>query len=206
MYRCCYVLSDANKRYSRQLEDCDCVEGDRTDLITQIKHNENFCRDQQAIGYEYFVDSLEEYSIIYIQNEIDNNILGACSIDLDTDINMFSICVPDHGIKGIGKLLLDTVKVIGKLIDAECIFLLAKSSVRGFYKKNGFKDYDYEDQPIYGRTYSMIYNLEENLKTPTKGGKRKTTSQKSNRKNKQRKITKKRNMNFLKRRKHNKNE
>lgn len=210
MYRCCYVLSDANKRYSTQLADCDCVEGNRTDLITQIKRNENFCRDQQAISYDYFVDSLKQYSIIYIQNNSDNNILGACSINLDAFIIIYSICVPDHGIKGIGKLLLDNVKDIGNLIDAECIFLSAKSSVSGFYVKNGFIIDDYgddDDEPSYGMTdndepsYSMRYNFEKTLKTPTKGGKRKTTSQKSKRKNKQRKITKKRNKNFSKKRK-----
>jgi hypothetical protein len=178
MYRCCYVLSDANKRYSTQLEDCECVEGDRTDLITQIKRNENFCRDQQAVDYDYFVDSLEEYSVIYIQNNSDNNILGACSVDLNASINIYSICVPDHGIKGIGKLLLDNVKDIGGLIEAECIFLSTKSSVVGFYKKNGFIIDGYDEDPIYGTTYNMIYNVEKTLKTPTSSQKRKSSSQK----------------------------
>jgi len=69
MYRCCYVLSDLETWYSKQFEDCGCVEGDRTDLITQIRSNPLFCRDQEAISYNYFVGTMEEYSIIYIYKE-----------------------------------------------------------------------------------------------------------------------------------------
>jgi hypothetical protein len=216
---CCYVLSDKETRYSRQFEQCGCVEGNRDDLINQIKNNPQFCRDQTAINYEYFVDTLEKNSIIYINNS-DNKILGACSINLGRYITIDGICVPfDDSIKGIGTILLNKVKCIGKLIKASAINLSANTSVRGFYEKNGFvikdtsfntnkrfsifkslskfaetdDDDDDDDDNDESTRIKMTYKFE---KTPAKGGKRKTTSQKSKRKNKQCKITKKRNKNF----------
>ena len=222
----CYVLSDKETQYSRQFKQCDCVEGNREDLIIQIKNNRQFCRDQTAICYDYFVDTLEKNSIIYKKNS-DNKILGACSIHLGRYIKIYGICVPfDDSIKGIGTILLNKVKCIGKLIKASAINLSANPSVRGFYEKNGFvikdtsfntnkrfsifkslskfsifkslskfaetddDDDDDDDEPT---RIKMTYKFE---KTPAKGGKRKTTSQKSKRKNKQCKITKKRNKNF----------
>jgi hypothetical protein len=194
---CCYVLSDKETQYSSQFKECDCVEGNREDLIFQIKNNRQFCRDQSAISYNYFVDTLKTNTIIYKKNS-DNQILGACSIYLDTDITIYGICVPDI-IKGIGTILLDKVKCIGKLINASSINLSANKSVSDFYIKNGFVIDPYNNS--HDDRIQMTYNFE---KTPAKGGKRKTTSQKSKRKNKQCKITKKRNKNFSKKRKYQK--
>ena len=203
--QCCYVLSDIETRYSTQFEQCGCVEGNRADLIIQIKSNPQFCRDQTAISYDYFVNTLKNYTIIYIKNS-DNNILGACSIKLYTDIIIYGICVPyDDSIKGIGTILLDKVKCIGELMKANTIFLSAQPSVSRFYEKNGFvtNNEDVYDEDDFRRdtSISMTYKFE---KTPAIGGKRKTASQKSKRKNKQRKITKKRNNNFSKKRKYQK--
>ena len=195
---CGYVLSDKETRYSTQIEQCGCVEGNRAELITQIESNPQFCRDQRAISYNYFVGTLKNDSIIYIKNS-DNNILGACSIELGRWMIIYGICVPyDDSIKGIGTILLDKVKCIGELIKAYSITLSAKPSVSRFYKKNGFvTDEDDSDEDDYHIGINMIYKFE---KTPATGGKRKTTSQKrkttsqkSKQKNKQRKITKKRN-------------
>ena len=111
MYQCRYVLSNNDKiKYSTQLADHDCVEGDRTELLTQVKENAKFCRDQQAISYGYLIQSLESiyYSCLYIQNK-SGKILGACSIGLGDHIIVYAICVPD-GVPGIGTLLLNNVK------------------------------------------------------------------------------------------------
>jgi len=185
MYRCCYVLSEKNKQYFTQLANCGCVEGDKTELLTQVKDNKNFCRDQLAINYNYFVYCLTaDITIIYIQNVIDNKILGACSINLDRILVIYSMCVPDNGIKGIGTLLLDNIKCIGKLIDAERINLAANSSVREFYIKNGFTidddDNDDDDDHGHGDDIGMTYNFKQTLLTTAKGGTRKSTSQKKN--------------------------
>ena len=198
---CCYVLSDKERQYSIEFKQCDCVEGNREDLIIQINNNRQFCRDQdqRAISYDYFVDTLKKDTIIYKKNS-DNKILGACSIHLGTHISIYGICVPfDDSIKGIGTILLNKVKCIGKLINASSINLSANPSVRGFYEKNGFVIDPYVNS--HDIFVLMTYNFE---KTPAKGGKRKTTSQKSKRKNKQCKITKKRNKNFSKKRKYQK--
>jgi len=185
MYTCYYVLSDKNKIYSSQLEECGCVEGDIIELVTKIRSDENFCRDQKAISYHYFVNSLiisnfnSNVNVLYIKNESGDKILGACSINianLGKFIIVYSICVPDNGIKGIGTLLLDNLKCIGRFIDATCISLSAHQSVCEFYIKNGFivegDGYD-EDNST-----SMIYNFEQMLSTIPKGGTIKLTSQK----------------------------
>jgi len=194
---CGYVLSDKETRYSTQIEQCGCVEGNRAELITQIESNPQFCRDQRAISYNYFVGTLKNDSIIYIKNS-DNNILGACSIELGRWMIIYGICVPyDDSIKGIGTILLDKVKCIGELIKAYSITLSAKPSVSRFYKKNGFvtdeddsdeddSDEDDSDEDDYHIGINMIYKFE---KTPATGGKRKTTSQKRKTTSQKRKTT-----------------
>lgn len=191
MYRCFYVLSNTDKQYLTQLANCACIEGDRTELITQIERNNNFCRGQLAINYNYFIQCLKMYTVIYIQNESDNKILGACSIDLvDRIIVIYTICVPDDGIKGIGTLLLNNVKSIGELINAKCITLSANLSVYEFYIKNGFTIDGVDDSDVNGPiSYSMTYNFKPTLEKTAKGGKRKTTLQK-NKKGKYKKTKK----------------
>jgi hypothetical protein len=156
----------------------------------------------------YFVETLKNFNIIYVQDS-DTKILGACSINLcpPTTILIQGICVPEGIIKGIGTILLNIVKCIGEKIHAKTISIYINKSVSGFYEKNGFvessvkrgvmvcdRGLDGED----GENVSMIFNLPQS----SQGGKRKTTSQKSKRKNKQRKITKKRNRISSKKRKY----
>jgi hypothetical protein len=197
-YRCCYILSNMDKQYFTQLANSGCVEGDRNELLTQIKSNKNFCRGQLAIRYDYFVETLENGTIIYIQNESDNKILGVCSIMLGTFIYIDSICVPDDGIKGIGTLLLNKVKYIGELINAYSITLSATETVYEFYIKNGFT-VDNTDDDI---NYDMIYKFKQQSARTAKGGTRKATLQKNKSRHKKGKITKKskkRNNKFSKR-------
>ena len=124
MYICYYILSDQDKRHSTQFSNCGCVEGDKTELLRQIKSDKNFCRAAIGIGHDFFVESLKLNTFIYIKNESDNKILGACSIYLERLIIIYGICVPDNGIKGIGTLLLDKVKCIGC---GTCVALAPKS-------------------------------------------------------------------------------
>ena len=198
-----YVLSDNDKRtYSTQLADYECVEGDRTKLLTQVRENEEFCRDQKAISYDYFIQSLSQYSCIYIENE-SGKILGACSIGLGVYIIVYAICVPVGG-PGIGTLLLNNVKSIGKVIGAVSIGLSADTSVYKFYERNGFTvtdtkyDSDSEpdtpsesDEPSERRSatrtkkisgYGMTYNLKRT------GGRKYHTKNKKNKKKTSRKY------------------
>jgi hypothetical protein len=179
MYSYFYVLNERDKRYSRQLLNSSLIEGDRNELVTQIKSNNTFCRDQKAIGYKYFVQSLTNNTTIYIQNQNNNKILGACSISLGNFIIIYSICVPNNDIKGIGTLLLNNVKIIGELIGANSIKLSAYSPVHEFYIKNGFTidriDVNKFDESYI--KYSMSYNLKKTSATATtaNGGARKPT-------------------------------
>jgi len=213
MFICYYILSDRDKQtYSTQLSHCDCVEGDRTDLVTQIESDKNFCRGRQpAMNYDFFVKTLKMNTVIYIKNESDNKILGACSIDiekkknLDISIILSTICVPDNGNKGIGTLLIDKVKYIGKLIDAKDIKLSAQLSVIEFYKKNGFTEHDditIDEEDDFNDNKSMKYSFKQTSEATTakskKEGTRKLKSQKKNKtmnkkikiRNKKIKITK----------------
>jgi len=143
MVTCYYILSDeAKTKYSTNLSGCNCVEGNRDELVEQIQKDKEFCRDQEAINHEYFCDTLKTETVIYIKND-ENNILGACSIYLSEFIKIIGICVPHYkegSIKGIGTLLLDNVKCIGKLIGAKHITLMINSSgPLEFYTQNGFE-------------------------------------------------------------------
>lgn len=192
MYVCCYGLSENDKRYTSQLADCGCIEGDRNELIKQIESDEKFCRDEVAIGYGYFVQCLRKDTFLYIKNESDE-ILGACTLDLGEYIFLHGICVPDNRIKGIGTLLLNNLKSIGKLINAIEIGLLAEKSVQEFYIKNGFifdeldenkkDDDDYYDV-MYGDSASMSYYFKQTSETI--GGTKNITSRKNKKRNKKR--------------------
>jgi len=200
-----YVLSEKEKGYSKRFEECGCAEGDKEQLIKKIKSNKKFCRDECGISYVYFVETLKNFNIIYVQDS-DTKILGACSINLcpPTTILIQGICVPEGIIKGIGTILLNIVKCIGEKIHAKTISIYINKSVSGFYEKNGFVESSVKggvmvcDRDLDGEDVSMIFNIPP----PPRGGKRKTTSQKSKRKNKQRKITKKRNRISSKKRKY----
>lgn len=178
MYHSRYVLSDYDKRkYSTTLANY-CVEGDRTELLTQVRENKEFCRDQTAISYDYLIQSLASYSCVYIENE-SHKILGACAIGLRNYITVYAICVPD-GVKGIGTLLLNNVKMLGNLIGAEGIGLSAGPSVYKFYERNGFtqdkpSDSDSEDEPVSDKIH-MTYILKRT------GGKYRTKKQKARKK------------------------
>jgi hypothetical protein len=198
MLTCCYVLSDDDKtKYSEILSQCKCVEGNRAELVKQIEENKEFCRDQEAISHDYFCDTLKTETVIYIKNE-ENNILGACSIYLSEFIKIIGICVPPYkegSIKGIGTLLLDNVKCIGKLIGSKHISLMINSSgPLEFYKKNGFeklttfKEDEYDIDVTDTEHDIMIYKFQTTTK---KRGTKKRKSRNNKSKKRPRKIAKK---------------
>jgi hypothetical protein len=198
MLTCCYILGREDKKYSKILSDCKCVEGVRAELVRQITKNTEFCRDTGAISYEYFLDSVEKYTVIYIKND-SNTILGACSLDLGENISIRGICVPHYkkdDIKGIGPLLLNNVKHIGKLIGAKHITLMMNSrGPKKFYKDNHFEKLTTFEEGEYDIDVNdtehsiMIYKFPETTK---KGGTKKRKSRNNKSKKRPRKIAKNR--------------
>jgi hypothetical protein len=180
---CKYVLSDRDNKYSTTLSEY-CDEGDRTDLLTQIKANREFCRKGTAISYDYFVQSLQIYTSIYIQ-DANGDIVGACAISLDNHIIIYGICVPKG--TGIGTTLLNHVKSIGRLIGAKSISLSADQSVYEFYKKNGFIVESTETEPAWKYTEEgdsvQTYNIHYGM-SYTFGGRRTKQHRKKRKKTK----------------------
>jgi hypothetical protein len=197
MLTCCYILGREDKKYSKNLSECKCVEGDRAELIKQIEENKDFCRDK-GIDYEYFCGTLKQYTVIYIKND-SNTILGACSLDLGEYISIRGICVPHYkegSMKGIGTLLLNNVKHIGELIGAKHITLMINSSgPLEFYTKNYFEKLTTFEEGEYDIDVNdtehaiMIYKFPETTK---KGGTKKRKSRNNKSKKRPRKIAKNR--------------
>jgi hypothetical protein len=197
MLTCCYILSDDDTKYSKILSDCKCVEGNRDELVRQITENEEFCRDK-GIDYKYFCGTLKTETVIYIKNE-ENNILGACSIYLSEFIKIIGICVPHYkkdDIKGIGPLLLNNVKHIGKLIGAKNINLIINkiSGPEKFYTDNGFEELttfeedEYDIDPEDNEHAIMIYKFPTTTKKEKqKKATKKKQQKKSNKKKQQKK-------------------
>jgi N-acetylglutamate synthase-like GNAT family acetyltransferase len=126
------------------------------------------------MDYDFFIQSLENKDIVIYITQADNeNILGACSLSINSYsdipyITIYSICVPQNeDLRGIGSLLLTKVKRFAELLGVKKISLYANKSVEEFYIKNGFTNS--------GEVSGMTYTL--------KGGrKRKTTKRKKSKK------------------------
>jgi N-acetylglutamate synthase-like GNAT family acetyltransferase len=172
-----YFNKEENAKYVHFLYMIGCGEGNKVDLLEQVKSNNKFCRNKEGIDYDFFINSLENKDIIIYITQTDNkNILGACSLSVitysDTPyITIYSICVPQNeDLRGIGSLLLKKVKEFSRILDVKKISLYANKAVEDFYIKNGFTNS--------GEVSGMTYTL--------KGGRRKKTTnrKKSNKKRK----------------------
>lgn len=177
-----YICSKEDEKYSDIFERLGCGKGDRDNLIAQVKGSRNFCKDELAISYGYFIQSIKASTVIYIKNDSEN-VLGCCAISINSpyNINIYSICVPDRGVKGIGTALIDKIKELSNSLGLISIDLLADQSTQTFYLKNGFKfndnindnNSDIDDNDTYDiRSSMMIYTL-------SKGGIKTRKSRKS---------------------------
>jgi hypothetical protein len=184
-----YVCSKEEEKYSNTFRSLDCIEGDRNNLVAQVASVRDFCKDERAISYDYFIQSINKDTVLYIKSD-NRNVLGCCSISINSldSITIYGICVPDRGIKGIGTALIDKLKELANSLDLISINLSADPSAQIFYLKNGFKIFNYKnsdsdsdsDNDIIDSEYSMMrYTL-------PKGGKktRKTRKGKKGRKSK----------------------
>jgi len=173
-----YVCSKEEEEYSDTFRSLDCVEGDRNNLVAQVTDSRDFCKDERAISYEYFLQSIKRDTVLYIKSDI-GNVLGCCSISINSPeyISIYGICVPDRGIKGIGTALIDKLKELANSLGLTSINLSTEPSAQTFYLKNGFKIRENDMYDMNNDEYSiMIYTL---LK-----GRKKTKSYKKSRKGK----------------------
>jgi hypothetical protein len=172
-----YFNKEENAKYVDLFHTIGCSEGNKVELLNQVKNNNKFCRNEEGMDYDFFIQSLENKDIvIYITQRDNKNILGACSLSVITYsdipyITIYSICVPQNeDLRGIGSLLLTKVKEFASILRVKKISLYANKAVEDFYKKNGFTNS--------GQISGMTYTLEG-------GRKRKTTKRKkSNKKRK----------------------
>ena len=152
--------------------------------------------------------------IIFEKNDSDL-ILNACFFNLKSLLEDSNVTIDMYGRVYFTGRLLDIVKSIGTNLQAKAIFISIPRSVQSFYEENGFHPNEErriirEICPGYERRSKDFFEGEPHeaipmkykIHQPSQGGKRKTTSQKSKRKNKQRKITKKRNRISSKKRKY----
>jgi GNAT superfamily N-acetyltransferase len=190
-----FVCNKASNKYEDAFRTIDCIEGNREDLIRQVRENERFCRDQTAISYLYFLQTLNTYTCLYIKKRDEDQILGCCSISMNGYITIYGICVPDGTIKRIGTLLINKLKEFVKRTNLEGITLSASKSVQDFYKKNGFTldthdsgDAEYNEflEMTSGFTStSMTYHAERST-----GGKHVKTKINKSKRNKTKKVNK----------------
>ena len=174
-----YSNKEETAKYVDLFHTIGCGEGNKVELLRQVRNNSDFCRNGEGMNYDFFIQSLENKDVVIYITQADNeNILGACSLSVNTYsdipyITIHSICVPQNeDLKGIGSLLLTKVKEFARILDVKKILLYANKSVEEFYIKNGFTNS--------GEVNGMIYTL--------KGGGRRRKTTKRKKSNKKRKT------------------
>ncbi len=181
-------------------------QGDKTieQLYTEIKQNPKFCRNQESIRYDHFLQLLNNNISLYAQ--MDGKVVGALSFMFNLRnntkiINFDGICSPiEYSKLGVGQELINSLIRIGKMNDIKLIFLECHGSLMNYYKnKFGFQiisqhadydsDDDSDDEPSGDNVYEMALDL---LKVT--GGKKKK-KRKTIKKGKKKNLTRKRNYN-----------
>jgi chemotaxis protein histidine kinase CheA len=151
--------------------------------------------------------------IIFEKNDSDL-ILSAYFFVLNSILKDRNVTIDMYGRNDTKGKLLVIVKSIGTILKAKAIFISIPRSVQPFYEENDFHPsysritrefcpgYERRSRDFFeGEPHDKIV-MKYDFPQSSRGGKRKTTSQKSKRKNKQRKITKKRNRISSKKRKY----
>lgn len=138
MYSYHYICTNDECKYSHIFENIGCIQGDINELIKQVKNNPNFCRDQVSINYEYFLDSINNHTVIYITDDTDN-IVGCSSICVsESFIILYGIGVPISCVKNRGTILIKKIKELGYELKCNSIILSTSENVQLFYEKNDF--------------------------------------------------------------------
>lgn len=178
--------------YSEIFKEIKCDEGSREYLLSVVEKNESFCRNQEGIDYEYFLNSMKiDDIIIYITEDKKKLILGACSLSIHSHIiRIHSICVPKYNddviLKGIGTLLLNKIKELAYNLKVKRILVSVNDNVKKFYEKNGFTE-------LYLNNYGINNNNSDSIemKLNVEGGRRRIKTNKKRKTKQRNKKTKK---------------
>jgi N-acetylglutamate synthase-like GNAT family acetyltransferase len=150
MYTFYYYTHLKYDEYSDYFKSIGFIDGNKDYLLSQVENNKKFCRNQEGIDYNGFVESMKQDDyVIYITPMDSEEILGACSISINSPyyIMIQSICVPKNEYTGIGSLLLLKIKELTTTMGIFRIILSAEPPVQEFYIKNGYvRDLDNEDE------------------------------------------------------------
>jgi predicted GNAT family acetyltransferase len=202
-----YLYSDRlQKSLSKINFDAIVNKGDMSldELYKQIKKNPDFCREEESIGYSYFLDLI--ISDINLYAVLDGNIAGVLSFMFNIKdgfniINFNAICSPSkYSGRGVGQELIHTLIKIGKLNNIQYIYLDCKGRIMNYYHdKFGFEivsshvshddDDDDSDEEDSTKPKELYYLMRLNLSNVS-GGKKKRHKKGSNRKRSNRKVKK----------------
>jgi hypothetical protein len=180
-------------------------QGDKSieELKAEIKTNPKFCRNEQSIRYDHFVQLLFNDIILYAQ--IDGKVVGALefmfNIENGEKVIIFDgICSPiEYSKLGVGQELINALIRIGKMNGHKYIMLECNGSIMNYYKnKFGFKvtsqhvaydsDADSDDSDDEGEIY---YNMKLDLSTVS-GGRKNRKNRRTFKRGKIRNLTRKR--------------
>jgi len=157
MYTFYYYTRLKDDEYSYYFKSIGFIYGNKDYLLSQVENNKKFCRNQEGIDYNFFVESMKQDNyVIYITLTDSEEILGACSISINSPyyIMINTICVPKNEYTGIGSLLLLKIKELTTIMGILRIILSAEPTVQEFYIKNGYArdvDNEFEDDMMFLR-------------------------------------------------------
>ena len=150
------------------------------EVTTEVKENKKFCRDEIGISYNYFVSLISSDISIYAL--LDGKIAGLLTFMILEDLEgkkflLHGLCSPiEYANKNIGKILIETLIKMGKLLNINYIELQCKGDfLMNYYRKFGFIikykniNYDSDDEEEDDAYYNMSLDLSK-----TTGGKKKS--------------------------------
>ena len=170
-------------------------QGDKSleELKAEIKTNPKFCRNEQSIRYDHFLQLLFNDITLYAQ--IDGKVVGVLEFMFNVKngekvIIFDGICSPiEYSKLGVGQELINSLIRIGKMNGHKYIMLECQGSIMNYYKnKFGFQvtsqhvaydsdaDSDDEDDDNSGEIY---YNMRLDLSTIV-GGRKRTNRKRTN--------------------------
>lgn len=182
-------------------------QGDKSleELKVEIKINPKFCRNEQSIRYDHFLQLLFNDITLYAQ--IDGKVVGVLEFMFNVKngekvIIFDGICSPiEYSKLGIGKELINALIRIGKMNGHKYIMLECQGSIMNYYKnKFGFQvtsqhaaydsdaDSDDDDDAGAGEIY---YNMRLDLSTVV-GGRKNRKNRRTFKRGKRRNLTRKR--------------
>ena len=174
-----YYYTNPFTMYNSIFQKIGIIKGNKDELLSVVKNNPLFCRDQKAITNDYFIKTIEKELGLYIKDN--GNIVGCATFYkgkyYGDDTEITGICVPINSEKKYGTLLLNKIKEIASKFGSKKIGLSAKDSNKEFYLKNGFSVDARLKPEIYDTEVpdsEIDYDLDMSYTINRSGGKKKT--------------------------------